>query len=181
MSCEISLGRLEPCKDSIGGISSVYFFNYGVDVTVDTDGTITDIQDGGGAATCYKWELKGASSLEETINSSRDMGTTFFSQALNLTFKKIDAETNNEIKLLAWGRPQIVVADKNGNARMVGTEQGAEVTGGTIVTGTAMGDLYGYTLNFTGEEKLPANLLVGATLANPFAGLTTAPTVVVGT
>ena len=109
------------------------------------------------------------------------MGTTFFSQALNLTFKKIDAETNNEIKLLAWGRPQIVVADKNGNARMVGTEQGAEVTGGTIVTGTAMGDLYGYTLNFTGEEKLPANLLVGATLANPFAGLTTAPTVVVGT
>ena len=34
-----------------------------------------------------------------------------------------------------------------------------EVTGGTIVTGTAMGDMSGYTLTLTGMEKAPANFL----------------------
>ena len=34
-----------------------------------------------------------------------------------------------------------------------------EVTGGTIVTGTAMGDMSGYTLTLTGMERTPANFL----------------------
>ena len=34
-----------------------------------------------------------------------------------------------------------------------------DVTGGTIVTGGAMGDLSGYTLTLTGMEKVPANFL----------------------
>ena len=28
MSCDISAGRLEPCKDSVGGIIAVYISNY---------------------------------------------------------------------------------------------------------------------------------------------------------
>ena len=64
----------------------------------------------------------------------------------------------------------------------MGVEFGAEVTGGTVATGTAMGDLSGYTLTLTAQEKLPANFISGATLANPFAGLTNATeTIVVGT
>ena len=42
---------------------------------------------------------------------------------------------------------------------MMGLEYGAEVTGGSIVTGTAMGDLSGYTLTLTAQEKLPANFV----------------------
>ena len=38
-------------------------------------------------------------------------------------------------------------------------EHGADVSGGTIVTGTAMSDLSGYTLTLTGMEKAPANFL----------------------
>lgn len=34
-----------------------------------------------------------------------------------------------------------------------------DVSGGTVVTGGAMGDLSGYTLTLTGMEKLPANFL----------------------
>ena len=40
-----------------------------------------------------------------------------------------------------------------------------DVTGGTVVTGGAMGDLSGYTITLTGQEKVPANFL-GDTLAN---------------
>ena len=39
---------------------------------------------------------------------------------------------------------------------MVGLEHGAEVTGGTIVSGAAMGDLSGFTLTLEGQETDPA-------------------------
>jgi hypothetical protein len=63
----------------------------------------------------------------------------------------------------------------------MGKNYGAEVTGGTIVTGAAMGDLSGYTLTMEAQEQLPANFISGATVANPFAGLASAnDTIVVG-
>ena len=86
-----------------------------------------------------------------------------------------------EFKLLAYGRPKIVVWTRQGDALLVGKEYGADMTGGTITTGTAYGDLYGYTAVFTGQEPLPANFLSGSTSSNPFAGVNNAPTVVYGT
>ena len=44
----------------------------------------------------------------------------------------------------------------------MGLEHGADVSGGTIVTGAAMGDLSGYTLTLTGMEKVPANFIDAA-------------------
>jgi hypothetical protein len=55
---------------------------------------------------------------------------------------------------------------------MMGLNYGAEVTGGTIVTGAAMGDLSGYNLVLEAQEQLPANFINGATAADPFAGCT---------
>ena len=64
----------------------------------------------------------------------------------------------------------------------MGLVHGADAAGGTISTGTAMGDLSGYTLTMTAQEALPANFIDGATLANPFIGLAGATeTIVVGT
>jgi 7-cyano-7-deazaguanine synthase in queuosine biosynthesis len=133
------------------------------------------------ASTVYKYELKGTNGYVETVNTSRDNGTTFFSQVLSLQLKKLTAEATKELKLLAYGRPKIVVADRNGNAFLVGLQYGADMTAGTITTGVAYGDLSGYTMEFTGQEQLPANFLTGSTLANPFAGVSNAPTVVYGT
>ena len=63
----------------------------------------------------------------------------------------------------------------------MGLEHGADVSGGTIVTGAAMGDMSGYTLTLTAQEVLPANFLEGATAANPFAGMTNTVTITQGT
>ena len=63
----------------------------------------------------------------------------------------------------------------------MGAENGADVNGGTIVTGAAMGDMSGYTLTFSAQEQVPANFLEGATEADPFAGMTATVTVTVGT
>ena len=38
--------------------------------------------------TAFKYELKGNSSFEQAITSSRENGTTFFEQTLTLTLKK---------------------------------------------------------------------------------------------
>ena len=179
MACNISLGYNEPCKDSIAGLTAVYFMNYNTgSFTLNATDVVTTFPSG---STVYKYELKGTNGYTETVNTSRDNGTTFFSQVLSLHLKKLTPELTKELKLLAYGRPKIVVADRNGNAFLVGKNEGADMTGGTITTGVAYGDLSGYTMTFTGNEQLPANFLSGSTLANPFAGVSNAPTVVYGT
>jgi len=180
MACDLTRGRKEPCKDVVGGIKAVYFIDFG-DITIAYDTTDTDVIDDLGAVTAYKYELKGNSSFEQAITSSRENGTTFLEQTLNLTLKKLSKEDNKELKLLAFGRPHVVVEDYNGNAFVMGAEHGAEVTGGTISTGAAMGDLSGYTLTLAASELQPANFLEGATSADPFAGLTSTVTVTEGT
>ena len=180
MACDLTRGRKEPCKDVVGGIKAVYFLDYG-DVTIAYDTTDTDVIDDLGTVTAYKYELKGNSSFEQAITSSRENGTTFFDQTLNITLKKLTKEDNKELKLMSYGRPHIVVHDYNGNAFLMGAEHGADVTGGTIVTGAAMGDLSGYTLTLSAQEQQPANFLEGATEADPFGGLTGTVTVTEGT
>ena len=176
MSCDLTLGRKVPCKDVVGGIKAVYFIDYG-DISIAYDSTDTDLIEDLGAVTAYKYELKGNSSFEQTFTSSRENGTTFFEQTLNLTLTKMTKEDHKELKLLAYGRPQVVVHDYNGNAFLMGAEHGAEVTGGSITTGASMGDLSGYTLTLAAQEQVPANFLEGATEADPFVGLTNTVTV----
>lgn len=160
MACDLSLGRIEPCKDSVGGLKAVYFINYGEVAGITYNGTNTDVIDIiASEPTAYKYDLKGTNSLDQTITSSRENGTTFFEQNLKLQLKKLSAKDHKEIKLLSYGRPHVIVEDHNGNLFMCGLEYGMEVTGGTIVTGAAMGDLSGYTLDLKASEKVPANFL----------------------
>ena len=180
MSCNLSAGRAVPCKDVVGGIQKCFFldFNSLGSVTLTAD----EITDADGTFSAYEYDVKGGSSLEQTITSSRETGTTFFEQVLTLNLTKLSKEDNVQIKLLAYGRPQVAVVDNNGNAFLMGLVHGADAAGGTISTGTAMGDLSGYTLTMTAQEALPANFIDGATLANPFIGLAGATeTIVVGT
>jgi len=160
MACDISLGRIEPCKDSVGGLKAVYFVNYGDATGYTYDATNTDVIDAvAGTPVAYKYDLKGASTFTQNVNSSRENGTTFYEQVLELTFKKLSIVDNKQLKLMAYGRPQVIVEDNNGNLFYAGLKHGMDVTGGTIVTGGAMGDLSGYTLTLTGMEPVPANFL----------------------
>jgi hypothetical protein len=177
MACNLTQGRQEVCKESIGGLSGVYFINYTTgSFTTDAEGYITSFP---ADSTAYYYQLKGTSAYTETVNSSRENGTTFFSQALVLNLKKITQEMSTQLKLMAYGRPQIVVVTNNGDSFLVGKTLGADVTAGTIGTGAALGDLYGYSVTFTGTEPVPANFISGSTsAANPFGSATNQPTIV---
>ena len=160
MACTLTKGRNEPCKDVVGGITSVYFADFDSLGAITYDVTDTDVIDSfGGTPDWFEFKLKGNSSFEQAVNSSRENGTTFYEQTLNLTFKKLSKQTHNELKLLAYARPHVIIEDNNGNKFLMGLEYGAEVSGGSIATGAAMGDLSGYTLTFTAQEKIPANFV----------------------
>jgi hypothetical protein len=172
---DITAGRLDPDKNSIGGLRAVYFVNDGDATGVTYDATNTDAIDTvTGTPTAYKYDLKGANSFEQTVVSSRENGTTFYEQNIKLTLPKLTQKAHKELKLLTYGKPQVIVEDNNGNFFYCGLKRGMEVVGGTIVTGTALGDLSGYTLELKGEEPVAANF-IDATLAT--AGFT----VVLGT
>jgi hypothetical protein len=102
---------------------------------------------------------KNSSSLTQTVNASVENGTVFYTQVLSLVLNKPVAADITEVQNLAKGRLAIVVQDNNDNYFVLGHTRGAELTGGSIATGTALGDLNGYTLEVTGEEAIPAPFL----------------------
>ena len=160
MACDLSLGRIEPCKDSVGGLNAIYFVNFGDLGAITYDVTNTDVIDAiAGTPSAYKYDIKGTSTFTQNIQSDRATGTTAFEQVLEITLKKLSVADHKELKLLAYGRPQVIVEDYNGNYFLAGLEHGCDVTGGTIVTGGAMNELSGYTLTLTGMERVPANFL----------------------
>jgi len=171
MSCDISRGRLEPCKDSVGGLNAVYFINKG-GITAGYDVTDTDVIDDLGTPTAYKFDIKGGSTYTENITSSRENGTTTFEQVLELQLTKLTKEDHKTVKLLAYGSPHVLIEDNNGNVFVAGLEHGLDVSGGTIVSGAAMGDMSGYTLTFSGMEKAPANFVKDGDLASAGVSVT---------
>ena len=164
MACEISHGRVEECKDSVSGLKAIYIINFD-DLNEDNatfDTGTTDEEDElvtwtpDAPLTMYKYELKStANALNTTINSSRDNGTTFFSQELVVNLKRQDVVTHKQVKLLAYGRPRIIARTYTDQFFMLGFAQGCDVSAGTIGTGAALGDFNGYQLTFTAEEELP--------------------------
>ena len=160
MACDITTGRLEPCKDSIGGIRRIliggaYTPNLLTTATFSAEGEITAFA---AALTFYEYVLKGQNSFDQVNENSRDNGTSFWTQTGTFVLKKQDKVTTAQLKILSYGRPQIIIEDYNGAYYLAGTENGVEVAVSTV-SGTAMGDLNGYNLVGTGMEKSPANFI----------------------
>ena len=178
MACNLSAGRNEVCKESIGGIQGVYFVNYTTgSFTKNGSGEVTAVPSG---SVLYFYQLKGTSAYTETVNSSRENGTTFFNQETVLNLKKLTNEMTTQLKLMAYGRPQVILWTNNGDALLAGEQLGCDVTAGTIQTGAGLGDLYGYSVTFTGMEQLPAAFLSGSSTTNALSGLTANYSIVYG-
>ena len=168
MSCILTAGRLEPCKDSNGGLRAIYFINYDsalVDNLTLVDEEITALTS---PVTCFKYELRGANSFDEANEISRENGTSFWTGTGTFVFKKQDLATQKELKLLSYGRPQVIIEDYNGNFRLAGLKNGCECAVSTA-SGAAMGDLNGYNIVATSQEAEPASF-IDATLIDNVAG-----------
>jgi hypothetical protein len=175
MPCLITLGRSEPCKDSLGGLKNVYFINEDINTSnliyynptlpppiVYTD----DIYYVQYIASLYKFELKSNENVyDQEIVSSRENGTTFFRQTLTIKLKKQDIATHNAVKTLAYAKPRILVETNEGDFFLVGLLRGTDLTSGSINNGGDLGGFNGYSLTFTAEELLPSPFILNGTNA----------------
>jgi hypothetical protein len=177
MSCLIANGRIEQCKDSISGIQALYLINFGNfdpdssvlggDVTYDTAVGFEDQITGitlnpiAPAVTSflYKYELKGNNGFNTTVNTSRDNGTTFFTQTITAELKRQDPVFHKQFKILAYGRPHVIVRTNGNQFFLAGLYRGCDATAGSIESGIAYGDFNGYKLTFEAMEEKPANFL----------------------
>jgi hypothetical protein len=149
MSCELLIGRTEPCKDSIGGLKAVYFFNEEPTVTYYTN----------------DWNVEFIPLMAPQFH---DMVFWVDQQVLNIKLKKQDATTHKYLKLLAYGKVRVVVENNNNQLFLMGVKFGAEVTGGSITSGGALQDHNGYTLTLTSEELKPAPFLAQTLINTEF-------------
>lgn len=175
MACDLSKGRLEACKESVGGIKNLYIANYsdamygGMADAASVapsgaafDGTVATLTAG---VDVHKFELRGDNNtFEETNENSRDNGTSFWTQSGAFVLKAQNAETMMQLKLLSYGRPHIIIEDYNGKFRIAGGQNGCEVSVNTS-TGGAMGDLNGYNITFEGKEVLPSLFVLSTLVA----------------
>lgn len=154
MPCALTQGYTLDCKDSLGGIKAMWVINHAnVSSVTEASGIVSAITKSAGKV-FYKYELvKNTGSLTETITASVENGTTFYAQELSIILNKLQANTRNEILLLAQSTLMVVVQDANDKYWLLGRVAGLDITGGTATTGTATGDRSGYTLTFSGSEK----------------------------
>ena len=173
MACNITHGRVEPCKDAMAGLRNIYFINQDVDpayiykdnglnigIYIVDSAPDEAIEAVNFITHLYKFELKSNENVyDQEIVTSRENGTTFFRQILTIKLKKQDIATHNAVKTLAYAKPRIVVENNEGQFFLMGMFRGADLTAGSINSGGNMGDFTGYSLTFTAEEVLPAPFL----------------------
>lgn len=178
MPCTLNHGRLEACKEQIGGLKSIFFIDYDETFTLTPGGDDEITAMAFTTATnLYKYELKGTNSFEQTLTSSRENGTTFAEQTLTFTIKGQDAQTLKEIKLLCSGRPRVIVETNQHQYFLAGNEHGMDVTTSLITNGTAMGDLNGFTTTLVGQEPTYALIFDAQTQGDLIALMTNATVV----
>lgn len=158
MSCAITSGYTLDCKDAIGGIKKVYFGNAepsAMTIGTNASGTITGVS----GISFYAYELlpQGKNNFTETINSNAEVGTLFYTQQLSLEFTKLTQNTRNKLATIAKRRNVVVVETHDGTFFMLGQTYGLECSGGSALSGAAMGEFQGYQLQLTGMEKNPMN------------------------
>jgi len=177
MSCDITSGFELGCRDNTGGIKNLYILSGSISSITDaSEGLIDEIS---GSGEFFKYELfRQTSDFSEAISATPENGTVFYEQSVNATFFKLQSATRNQVRVLAKNPDLKVIVETNNGSEdgigkywLLGEENGVQLLSGTGATGTAFGDLNGYSLTFTGQEPEPASEISGS-LTDAVSGIT---------
>ncbi len=164
MACDITAGRAKPCKDGLGGANKLYLYNSLEDPFTVAAGEATAMNVLLTAA--FEYDLVGDGQvLDENMVSDRNTGTVLNTQTITAILQRIDATTSAELNLVAAGFPKAVILSNDGNYHAVGITDGIDFT---IVenTGTAKGELNGYTITGLSTEALLSPILDESTVTS---------------
>ena len=127
MACDLTAGRLKACKQSLGGVSTLYLFNFVENPFTVAAGVATAINPL--LTTVFEYELEGdGNNISESQVPDRNTGTTVNTQTSTFVLKKVDATTSAQMNLLAYGFPMAVVKDRNGIYHAIGIDDGIDFT-----------------------------------------------------
>ena len=176
-TCDITSGFSLGCRDNSGGIKNLYILSGSISSVGDaSEGLINSIS---GSGEFFKFELfRQTSDFTEAISATPENGTVFYEQTVNAVFFKLQSSTRNQVRVLAKNPDLKVIVETNNGSEdgigkywLLGQENGVQLLSGTGATGTAFGDLNGYSLTFTGQEPEPASEISGS-LTGVVSGIT---------
>lgn len=99
---------------------------------------------------------KETSNWVETGTGVVTTGAVSYEQIATLIFDKTEVSKRNVVEKLGKVETILVAVDRNGNAFILGAEEGMDMTSSVNGSGTAAGDLNGYTITLRGLEATPA-------------------------
>lgn len=153
MSCALTQGYSNDCKDSVGGASLAHVIETAnVSAITVTAGVVTGITKATGKRF---WKYKPARetlSAKSTLTTSPENGTTFWAQEVAMSLNKMQTNTRLEIQKLAQNNVYFVITDANGKHWLYGYKNGMDTGGGESGTGAKAADRNGYTINFKSDE-----------------------------
>lgn len=156
MACVLTSSRTLACRDSVGGIKTIYITELDNKATLTaTAGDITAFTLDTGKQFWQYDLIKETAEYEEKITPSSENGTIFYETELKLMLHKNSVTTRNELKLIAQNRLMIIILDRNGSYWLMGESNGADLVPSSSKSGKAMGDFNGYELVFSAKEAEP--------------------------
>lgn len=162
MACDITSGRLKACKNNIGGLATLYLFNYVEDAFTIVGGEATAVNPL--VTAVYEYEIDGNThNVVENFVGSVDAGTSVNTQTLTAMLKGMDAVTSAQLNTLVYGKVIAVVKDRNGNYNPLGIDDGMDFTV-DAGTGSAKTDMNGYTLTGVATTGALSPILDSATV-----------------
>jgi hypothetical protein len=162
MACNITTGRAKACKEFVGGVQSLFLFNFVENAFTVADGEATAINPL--LTEVFEFKVEGdGQTLVENMVSDRNTGTTVNTQTITAMLKGIDADTSANLNLLAYGWTSAVVRDRNGVYHAVGLDDAIDFTIDQA-TGGAKTDMNGYTITGVSTTKALSPKLDSATI-----------------
>lgn len=175
MSCVIQSGYAIECRDSVGGVETIWLIENanlydGQTCTVAyTDGVVTALD-----KLCdtqfWKFEVpRGTAFATNGITASQENGTNYYTHEISFPINSRSATVRNIVTTLSKNRLTFVTKEGDGAYRMYGIQFGLQLDSTEAGSGTALGDRNGYMLKFSSMERedfliVPAN--IAATLEN---------------
>lgn len=172
-SCAIPAGYTKSCRDSIGGIKTIYLTEQANKSTLAHASALITTFTLSTGKKFWTFEVEPATSTaSDDPQPSAANGSLFYSHKLTMALVKRSANTSHIVKMIAAVGVMAIVLDQNGNYWLLGQGNGLNLQPSTSPFGTAFGDVNGYNLVFEGMDQysalqVPSNLI--ATLTAPAA------------
>jgi len=153
MSCEIQGGYIIECRDSVGGIETIWLLEKLKVFPTAVDGTLTALSTTD-SQPFWKFEVpRATASATNGITSSQENGTFFYTHEVSFPINSRNATMRNIVTTLAKNRCSFITKEGDGVYRLYGAEFGLTLDSSDAGSGVSLADRNGYMLKFSSQER----------------------------